>query len=510
MGLATGGCPGNPSTEEAVADLSIDGPSGTVPVGSEFQIKTIAGVGPSDLSHTSTTTLRIADESIVAPVTITVVAGYTRSSLQGPKVIAWSSGGAHNEADFILQCLAPGQTNVSVTLTYESGAAGLDAASTESWDVVCEAESSGDTSTGGDTDSGDDVSDVSADGSDGDTGPGSEGDDDGTTGGETWPSADVYVPSEFSELIGAARLSPDGTYLITDDQPFESGAPSSAGAATPDGAFFFTGGFDGFSVMQRDGSTGVLTYDAPNLAHHTTAGAMSVSPDGGTLFVSDINDASLTSYAIEADGRLSGGETVATGETPRQTVSSADGGDLYLAYGGLNGGGVQTFATGAAGEAPTLVSDETPFANPTSLALSPDEACLYLGTGSGIAVFERDADGVVADTGQVFASPQIGSLSVTPDDAFVVASTAFDATVLSVARANGCALEATAASEIPKIGFNGEISDSFSTPDGSAFFELSVGGELRLDSVAEDGTLTPGPLVEVGGGGFRPVVVLNP
>ncbi len=205
---------------------------------------------------------------------------------------------------------------------------------------------------------------------------------------------DVYAVSFYADTIAGFRRNPttgalryntqvyDGEDIPGDDYPVLFGAL--AVTVSPDGLNVYTAGGDtpgGLGVFGRNPTTGVLTSlqaegDGANMT------AVAVSPDGEHVYATfDFNSFGLWDRD-PGTGLL----------TPVTTYFGDEGGipDLDSIYG---------------------------------VALSPDGANLYLASGNGVAVFDRDAG-----TGEVTFVELAGSsflldVTVSPDGTSVYATT---------------------------------------------------------------------------------------
>lgn len=155
-------------------------------------------------------------------------------------------------------------------------------------------------------------------------------------------------------------------------------------ALTPDDRNLAVVGNLADSVYLLDAATLRRTAAASTGGHPYTA---AFSPDGGTLYVSNWNDSTVSRFTV-GEGRLRPGRSLTVAPRPSAMVISRDGRTLYVAHAGADAVSVVDLAEGRV-EA-TIALGLTPHAphgsTPNALALSPDGRTLYVANADNNAV----------------------------------------------------------------------------------------------------------------------------
>ena len=112
---------------------------------------------------------------------------------------------------------------------------------------------------------------------------------------------------------------------------------------------------------------------------------MAVSPDGGSVYVTNNGGAnSVSQYDVGAGGVLSpkSPATVAAGDVPGGVAVSPDGASVYVANHGRHS--VSQYDVGAGGAlTPKSPATVAAGANPAGVAVSPDGGSVYVTNSSG-------------------------------------------------------------------------------------------------------------------------------
>jgi DNA-binding beta-propeller fold protein YncE len=200
--------------------------------------------------------------------------------------------------------------------------------------------------------------------------------------------------------------------------------PPSQVVLSPDGRFAYTDSISATLVLARDSETGALTALE---SYGVGGGAMALSPDGSTLYVAGINDATIVALSRDSEtGLLS---VVGTWKGPDAggpyagLEPSRDGRQLYASD--FRRDAVVTLdrdpASGAVsfhGEIRSGDPGVSDLRAPSALAVSSDDRFLYVGSrGTGAALtFERADDGGLTFLGgNVGCYCGSGDLALSPD-----------------------------------------------------------------------------------------------
>jgi len=155
-------------------------------------------------------------------------------------------------------------------------------------------------------------------------------------------------------------------------------------ALTPDGRYLAVVGNLADSVYLLDAATLRRTAAASTGGHPYTA---AFSPDGGTLYVSNWNDSTVSRFTV-GEGRLRPGRSLTVAPRPSAMVISRDGRTLYVAHAGADAVSVVDLAEGRveATIALGLTAQAPHGSTPNALALSPDGRTLYVANADNNAV----------------------------------------------------------------------------------------------------------------------------
>jgi YVTN family beta-propeller protein len=155
-------------------------------------------------------------------------------------------------------------------------------------------------------------------------------------------------------------------------------------ALTPDGRYLAVVGNLADSVYLLDAATLSRTAGARTGGHPYTA---AFSPDGGTLYVSNWNDSTVSRFTV-GEGRLRPQGSVTVAPRPSAMAISRDGRTLYVAHAGADAVSVVDLAEGRveATIALGLTAQAPHGSTPNALALSPDGRTLYVANADNNAV----------------------------------------------------------------------------------------------------------------------------
>src|SRR5436190_4378608 len=134
--------------------------------------------------------------------------------------------------------------------------------------------------------------------------------------------------------------------------------------------------------IRRRGRGAALPKSPAKVAADGATDEVAVSPDGQSVYVTNILNGSVSQYDVDADGRLSpkSPATVAAGVIPRVVAVSPDGQSVYVTNGVSDT--VSQYDVDAGGrlspKSPATVANRTP----TGVAVSPDGKSVYVGTES--------------------------------------------------------------------------------------------------------------------------------
>ncbi|MEJ3742219.1 beta-propeller fold lactonase family protein [Actinomycetes bacterium KLBMP 9797] len=244
----------------------------------------------------------------------------------------------------------------------------------------------------------------------------------------------VYVNNPREGTVEAFTVGSDGV-LAPAGTPTSSGAAGSRGLiVTPDGRFLYISHGDptieqaGFVTGFAIGADHNLTPLGPAIPTGTSAGTMSISPDGRYLYVPVQRSNQIFMFRIGADGVLGAlpGSPLSHPGEPVGTIVTPDGRFLYVTN--TTGNSVSAFAIRADGTL-TLRSAYPTGDTPSSAAVSPDGRYLYVanfGIGNpptnpgSVSTYAIGADGGLREVaGSPFRTggfaPGFRSLAVMPN-----------------------------------------------------------------------------------------------
>jgi 6-phosphogluconolactonase (cycloisomerase 2 family) len=193
----------------------------------------------------------------------------------------------------------------------------------------------------------------------------------------------VYVNNPREGTVEAFTVGSDGV-LAPVGTPTSSGAAGSRGLiVTPDGRFLYISHGDptieqaGFVTGFAIGADHNLTPLGPAIPTGTSAGTMSISPDGRYLYVPVQRSDQIFMFRIGPDGRLDAlpGSPLRHPGQPVGTIVTPDGRLLYVTNTTSNS--LSAFAIGADGTL-TLRSAHPTGDTPASVVVSPDGRYLYV------------------------------------------------------------------------------------------------------------------------------------
>lgn len=210
---------------------------------------------------------------------------------------------------------------------------------------------------------------------------------------------------------------------------------------SPDGAHVYVAGLgdSAVAVFSRDSATGALSFvgaardGVGGVDGLSFVSSIALSPDGDHLYAASLGDDAVAEFARDpASGLLSLLEVHVDGsgfvdglDGAGDVTLSPDGGYVYV--GGRNAAAVATFVRDAASGRLTFARverDEVDGADgltfPMSLAASPDGAHLYVVSGEGVAIFARDeSTGLLAFLAVKRPVQHPNGFALTRDDAHV-------------------------------------------------------------------------------------------
>ncbi|RDI55989.1 6-phosphogluconolactonase (cycloisomerase 2 family) [Nocardia mexicana] len=209
----------------------------------------------------------------------------------------------------------------------------------------------------------------------------------------------AYVAHTVSGTLQGFRVNDDGTLARLADARLDPGAPIVGAVVSPDGKWLFatvgsmTNEVRTFAIGP---SGGLSPVDSAAIAGATSGLSIPVvSPDGRYLFAPSFIGATMDSFAIGPDGRLTpAGPQVRTGDRPALPSVTPDGRFLYITNEGTNDVSGYRIEPGGAltpiGRFPTKMV-------PHGMAITPDSRYLYLPQTGGAAVngFEIRDDGAL-------------------------------------------------------------------------------------------------------------------
>jgi DNA-binding beta-propeller fold protein YncE len=312
--------------------------------------------------------------------------------------------------------------------------------------------------------------------------------------------AGTNIVSQFDAIGGSLTpLSPPAVTCVC--------GPSGI-AVSPDGRSVYVTHFVNppalGTVSQFDvGAGGALT---PKVPATVTAGngplRIAVTPDGKSVYVTDINDNAVSQYDVGAGGALTPKTppTVPAGDTPLDVAVSPDGKSAYVTDRALLGGTVSQFDIAGAG---TLIAKTPPtvptVGSPCDVAVNPDGRSVYVTDcfvtprvlGSSVAQYDVGVGGALVPKAPAAAQSGSGpvGIAVSPDGKSVYVANLADNSVSQYDVGAGGALTpkfpAAVAAGTGPIGV-------VASPDGKSLYVTNGGdGTVSQYDVGPTGALTP-------------------
>ncbi|WP_179220299.1 beta-propeller fold lactonase family protein [Rhodococcus sp. NCIMB 12038] len=209
----------------------------------------------------------------------------------------------------------------------------------------------------------------------------------------------AYVAHTVSGTLQGFHVGDDGALARLENARLSPGQPIVGAVVSPDGKWLFAtvGSITNEVQTYAIASSGALSLvDSVTIPGATSGLSIPVvSPDGRFLFAPSFIGATMDSYAIGADGRLTpAGPQVPTGDRPALPSVTPNGKYLYITNEGTNDvSGYRIAPDGALtpiGRFPTK-------AIPHGMAITPDGRFLYLPQtgGPGVNGFEIRDDGAL-------------------------------------------------------------------------------------------------------------------
>ena len=233
----------------------------------------------------------------------------------------------------------------------------------------------------------------------------------------------AYVAHTISGTLQGFRVSDDGILTPLPGARLAPGRPVVGAVVSPDGRWLFTteGSVTNDVHTYAISPEGALTHVASVPIPGATSGLSipTISPDGRFLFAPSFIGATIDSFAIGADGRLTpAGPQVRTGDRPALPSVTPDGEFLYITNEGTNDiSGFRISPTGALSPIGRYPTKDVPH----GVAITPDGRYLYTPQTLGMAIagFAIQGDGTLLPLpGAAVASPSghlPGRVVLSPD-----------------------------------------------------------------------------------------------
>ncbi|HVO34116.1 MAG TPA: beta-propeller fold lactonase family protein, partial [Gemmatimonadales bacterium] len=199
---------------------------------------------------------------------------------------------------------------------------------------------------------------------------------------------DVFASGGTTNRVWRLREAAGGWQRADSAVLADSGAALFAAglALTPDGRYLAVVGNLADSVYLLDAATLQRTAAVRTGSHPYTA---LFSPDGGTLYVSNWNDSTVSRFTV-GEGRLRALRSLTVAPRPSALALSHDGHTLYVAHAGADAVSVLDLAEGGGRVEATIALSLTSRAphgsTPNALALSADGKTLYVANADNNAV----------------------------------------------------------------------------------------------------------------------------
>lgn len=311
----------------------------------------------------------------------------------------------------------------------------------------------------------------------------------------------LYVANTTNRTVSAFTIGPNGAPSSAAGSPYSVGITPVGVSVTPDAEHLYVTNLESHTISGFEiGPDGALTPIAGS-PFATNAGpwGVAVSPDGGHLYVVNSWVDLVSAYAIAADGSLSPvpGSPFATGTSPDSTANGVaitpDGGHLYVTN--MNGGGnISAFSISALDGSLSLLPG-SPFdsgATARPVSVTPDGKHLYVGTSENkIWGYSIAADGALSQVGgsPFFTEGQSLGLAVSPDGAHLYGThVGGGANVWGYSIGATGALDPLAGAPFPTGSWRGHSATV--SPDGKRLYATNSGfHHISVYSVASSGSL---------------------
>ena len=201
----------------------------------------------------------------------------------------------------------------------------------------------------------------------------------------------LYVSNQGSNNVSAYTIGGAGAITAITGSPFASGAAPSGVAVSPNGSFLYVSnqGSNNVSAYTITPGTGVLVPIASNAGNPFAAGtspsAVTVSPLGNFLYVSNQGSNNVSAYTITAGTGVlvpvASGIPFAAGTSPSAVTVSPNGSFLYVSNQGSNNVSAYTITAGTGVLVPIASNVGNPFAagtSPSAVTASPNGGFLYV------------------------------------------------------------------------------------------------------------------------------------
>ncbi|WP_216892643.1 beta-propeller fold lactonase family protein [Nocardia alni] len=198
----------------------------------------------------------------------------------------------------------------------------------------------------------------------------------------------VYVAHTVSGTLQGFRVNPDGSFDRLAGARLDPGQPIVGAVVSPDGRWLFAtmGSVTNEVRTYAIEPSGALAPVASATIPGPTSGLSipTISPDGRFLFAPSFIGATMNSFAIGDDGRLTlAGPQVRTGERPALPSVTPNGKFLYITNEGSND--VSAYSISPTG-ALTPIGRFPTAGTPHGMAITPDGRYLYLPQTTGMGV----------------------------------------------------------------------------------------------------------------------------
>ncbi len=325
----------------------------------------------------------------------------------------------------------------------------------------------------------------------------------------------IYVTSSGTAPVGLAAfdIGSDGAMSPLTGSPFGGvGTSPSAVTMSPDGARVYVTDSNvpttAVNALNVDSATGLVSpMTGSPFADALSPQAITMTADGNFLYTAKFsNQAKVSGFSVAADGALSpvpGSPFDAGAEGTNQgaVVATPDGRRLYVANTNAPNGNISAFSIGING-ALTLIQG-SPFASgatsPADLVVTPDGKRLYsanIGNGGSVSAFNIGTTGALtAITGSPFSSGGAFTIgaTLTPDGRRLYVSNRAGASVSGFSVADDGSIAPLPGSPLP-LGAGTGPSGIQVTPDGNRLYVTEFGTDKVFGlDIAADGSLAGVP-----------------